>query len=91
MRLWDSIGEKRRQPPAEARWVLENSKSGLSSGAQDPSKISKKRSNSSAYGMTVNWFILLTAIAIVPAKYHWSAWVVAAGVAALQAFNVRFD
>lgn len=38
-----------------------------------------------------NWFILLTAIAIVPAKYHWSAWVVAAGVAALQAFNVWYS
>jgi Zn-dependent protease with chaperone function len=37
-----------------------------------------------------NWFILLAAIAIVPAEYHWSAWLVAAWVAALQAFNVWY-
>src|SRR5262249_44179052 len=37
-----------------------------------------------------NWFILLAAIAIVPAEYHWSAWLVAGGVAALQAFNIWY-
>ena len=34
------------------------------------------------------WFILLAAIAIVPAHYHWSAWLVAAGVAAFHAFHI---
>src|SRR6266545_5408533 len=67
--FYETMGQHRSpraRPPAAPHCVLENSKSGLSRGAQDSSKISEKCPNFPAYGMTMTLNLNLTPTLALP-------------------------
>src|SRR6266508_6240678 len=74
--FYETMGQHRSpraRPPAAPHCVLENSKSGLSRGAQDSSKISEKCPNFPAYGMTMeigSFFFTDATANVSPQKFY---------------------